>query len=160
MIRALVPLMMIAAAGGVPSSSQAVAATPSPQSSPLKAPVLVLARSKGAKLVSSAQDEPLLSAIFDVRLEIEQVLAGDGWRNMDDDSIVVRLRAENPGFLASGVKLIVLLDPVLVSQKKELYWRRPMTVYCVSKEVIEDRGLVVNIGKPIRFGRDVCINYD
>lgn len=118
-------------------------------------PALVLVRASGSPSFVAVDGSGSTGAIYETRLRIEQVLAGR-MSNREWDVVRVRLMTGNVGYLARDVQLVVILDPVRMSQSLPLYWRPLSTFACVETVELERLGLKVGSLKKFTFESDTC----
>ncbi|HKR25690.1 MAG TPA: hypothetical protein VJS15_10550 [Allosphingosinicella sp.] len=129
------------------------------QEADVRAPVLVRALSLGARQVTPTEAVEDLIVLYEVRLEVSQVLAGAPEGSMESDTVTVRLAASNAGHFRRGAELVVLLDPRRMALSRALYWRRFTQFACVATSEVRNSALDLSDRRPIVVGDDTCIFY-
>jgi hypothetical protein len=126
-----------------------------------EAAAVVVAEPLAVRLVAGAQPdgEPMLAAVYEVRLKITQVLEGGGTGSLEDEEIQVRLSASNAGYLGRGAELVVLLDPRRMSASQPVYWRRFVRFACVERAATTESGLATDRALWVAVGQDLCLRY-
>lgn len=122
-------------------------------------PVLVHAVSLEARQLTPTLSAEDLVVVYEVRLDIQQVLEGGAALSMESDVVTVRLAASNAGYVRRGAELVVLLDPRRIAASAPLHWRRFTRFACVEKAEMEGAGLNVFDERSIVVGSELCLHY-
>jgi hypothetical protein len=129
------------------------------QAAEIQAPVLVRALSLGARQITATEAAEEAIVLYEVRLEIRQVLAGAAEGSMEADVITVPLAASNPGYFRRGAEIVILLDPQRIRLSRPLYWRRFTRFACVASTEIAGSSLNLSDRQSIMVGDDTCLYY-
>jgi len=138
----------------------ACASREDPQEAVVTKPILVIGTSHGFK---PAPDDPSIwqtdEATYDVRLELDDVLAGAPEHSMAGEVLTVRLNSGNEGLLKPGREILVLIDPRLIGKPVGQYWRLWTRFACIEKAAVDSSGLSMAGKEKMEYGADVCIPY-
>jgi hypothetical protein len=122
-------------------------------------PMLVHAVSLEARQLTPTLSAEDLIIVYEVRLDVRQVLAGGDVGSMESDVVTVRLAASNAGYFRRGADLVVLLDPRRIAAAAPLHWRGFSRFACVEKAEMEGAGLDVRGERSIAVGSELCLPY-
>ena len=122
-------------------------------------PILVRAIVQSAKQLTPIMEAQDLVAVYEVKLEIQQVLAGASEWSMESDAITIKLAASNPGYFGRGAELVVLLDPSQSSASKASYWRRFTRFACIETAQVDKSRLQLEDRQAVVVGTDTCLIY-
>jgi len=125
----------------------------------LPRPVLVRAIAQSVRQDTEATTAEDLNSVYEVRLDVQQVLAGAPEGSMESEIATVRLAASNAGYFGRGAELVVLLDPKRINSSTPLYWRRFTRFACVESTELEKSGLTLDESQALSVGGDTCLFY-
>ena len=122
----------------------------------VREPAVILARTTGEVTFVEADPAGTTGAIYETRLEVEDVLAGN-MLNREADAVRVRLMAGNIGYLNRGASIVVVLDPSRIERGLPAYWRPLATFACVETAELNRLELTPDDPRAFTFEGRTCL---